>query len=155
MTGEPRKDWLVVKTLLRNSGDQAFADMAGELDYLVAFGKGRRIEEGLSASWMEHGKYVNARAVLDLALLQDQLLGGTREEGGIYVMNTHKAKGKQFDGVVLYRQQHHSPFVWRGETIPFKGSRTLLHMAITRARKHVLILSEAFPQCALLRSHGL
>ncbi len=105
--------------------------------------------------WLERGSHQNARAVLDGALLQDQLLAGTQVEAGIYVMNTHKAKGKQFGGVVLYRQEHHSPFVWRDEKAPYAKNPRLLHMGITRACKHVLILSEAYPACSLLKSHGV
>ncbi len=155
LSGDPRKDWSMAKKIMQDTGDQSFGEMASELDYLVAFGRGRRIAEGLSAVWLEHGKYENARTVLDAALLQDQLLAGTQAENGIYVMNSHKAKGKQFDGVVLYRQEHHSPFVWRDEKPPYAESRRLLHMAITRARKHVLILTEAYPACPLLKSHGI
>ncbi len=70
-------------------------------------------------------------------------------------MNVHKAKGKQFDGVVLYRQEHDSPFVWRGEPAPFDQGRRLLHMSLTRARKHVLILNEAFPSCPIVKAHKL
>jgi DNA helicase-2/ATP-dependent DNA helicase PcrA len=70
-------------------------------------------------------------------------------------MNMHKCKGKQFDGVVLYRQQHHSPFVWRNEAAPQTASRRYLHMAITRARFHVLILDEAGSTCPIMGPHTL
>jgi DNA helicase II / ATP-dependent DNA helicase PcrA len=100
MTGDPRKDWGTVKRLVQAPGEDWFGDMASELDYLIAFGRGRRIAEGLSSVWLEHGAHLRARAVLDNALLRDQLLAGAQAESGIYVMNTHKARGKQFDGVL-------------------------------------------------------
>jgi len=153
-SGDPRKDWSSSKRILQATGEASFIEMSAELDYLVAFGRGRRISEGLSSVWLERGCYHNARKTLNAALLEDQLVAGNQVEAGIYVMNTHKAKGKQFDGVILYRQEHHSPFVWRNENSPYAESRRLLHMGITRACKHVLILSEAYPACPLLRSHG-
>jgi len=155
LTGDPRKDWSATKKIMGNTGEQSFEDMASQLDYLVAFARGRRIAEALSAAWIEHGAYENARALLDAALAQDQLMSAGESLAGIHVMNSHKAKGKQFDGVVLYRQEHHAPFVWRAEAPPYAESRRLLHMAITRARKHVLIVSEAFPGCPILKWHKL
>jgi DNA helicase-2/ATP-dependent DNA helicase PcrA len=104
---------------------------------------------------MQYGAYVGARKALDDALAQDQLLSTGEELHGIHVMNMHKCKGKQFDGVVLYRQQYHSPFVWRGEKNPYMKSRRLLHMAITRAKSHVLILDEAYPQCPIIGKYKL
>ncbi|MNY66690.1 hypothetical protein D3C86_2041580 [compost metagenome] len=70
-------------------------------------------------------------------------------------MNIHKAKGKQFDGVILLQMQYESPFVWRDEGAPYENSRRLLHMALTRARKHVLILTQAFPACPILKMHRI
>ena len=155
MQGEPRWDWSAIKRIMHKTGDEAFIDMAGQLDYLVAFSRGKRIAEALSAAWMEHGYYKDARGILDSALAQDQLLSAGETIVGIHVMNVHKAKGKQFDGVILYRQEHHSPFVWPNDPAPHGESRRLLHMAISRARKHVLILTEVFPACPILKSHGL
>ena len=154
-TGNPRTDWLAIKKDLRHLGKTVFREMASSLDYLVAFAQGQRISESLSVLWLEHGAYRGAREALDGALAQDQLLSGREPLRGIHVMNMHKCKGKQFDGVVLYRQQHHSPFVWRGEAPPHTRSRRLLHMAITRARSHVLILDEVYSNCPILDPYKL
>ena len=154
-TGSPGHDWTEVKRDMRQAGDDSFKTMASSLEYLVAFARGQRVSDSLSSLWLEHGSYANAREALDAALAQDQLLSSRERADGIYVMNMHKCKGKQFDGVVLYRQQHHSPFVWRQEPSPQGSSRRLLHMAITRARSHVLILDEATSKCPILHPHVL
>ncbi len=150
--GDPRRDWTAVKETLRTAGDSTLEVAASQLDYLVAFARGRRISEALSTAWMEYGCYQDARAVVDATLSQDQLLSAGEQLEGIQVMNSHKAKGKQFDGVVLYQQEYHSPFAWRNETAPFTESRRLLHMTISRARRHVLVLSEVYPICPILKS---
>jgi DNA helicase-2/ATP-dependent DNA helicase PcrA len=155
LTGQPRHDWIQVKQALRASGDDAFIDIASSLDYLVAFASGKRISESLSEIWLEHGAYIGAQQAVDAALSEEQLLSSGEKLRGIHVMNMHKCKGKQFDGVILYRQQHHSPFVWRDEAPPFIRSRRLLHMAITRARFRVLILDEVYSKCPILDPHTL
>jgi DNA helicase-2/ATP-dependent DNA helicase PcrA len=129
--------------------------VADHLDYLVAFNRGERISASLAEIWRRHSSYRGARVALDGALAQEQLLSSGEAIGGIHVMNMHKAKGKQFDGVVLFRAQHSSPFVWRDDPPPYARSRKLLHVAISRARVHVLVLEEAFPDCGILGNHVL
>jgi DNA helicase-2/ATP-dependent DNA helicase PcrA len=155
LKGIPGEDWITVKLDMRRQGDDALREMASSLDYLVAFARGHRITENLSSLWVGHGSYVHARGALDAALAQDQLLSSVEQVRGIYVMNMHKCKGKQFDGVVLYRQQHHSPFLWRNEPAPYTRSRRILHVAITRARSHILILDEASSTCPIIAPHSL
>ena len=155
LTGEPGRDWLSVKQEMRNIGEPSFAEVASSLDYLVGFVRGHRIRDSLSEIWMQHAAYVGAREVIDGALTQEQLLSAGDDVQGIHVMNSHKCKGKQFDGVVLYRQQHHSPFVWRDEVAPYTASRRLMHMTITRARCHVLILDDVFSKCPITNAHVL
>jgi DNA helicase-2/ATP-dependent DNA helicase PcrA len=155
LTGEPGSDWLTVKNDMRQTGEDSFVEVASSLDYLVAFARGRRIRDNLSEIWMQHGAYIGAREALESALAQEQLISAGEELEGIHVMNMHKCKGKQFDGVVLYRQQHHSPFVWRNEASPQTRSRRLLHMAITRAKSHVLLLDEACSNCSIIDEHTL
>jgi DNA helicase-2/ATP-dependent DNA helicase PcrA len=81
-TGDPARDWSLVKRVLRDSGDQDLLNAAKSLDYLVAFNRGRRIAAGLGAIWARDGRYTDAREALDIALAQDQILGGVDDPPG-------------------------------------------------------------------------
>ena len=153
--GSPHGDWTQIKRALRAAGDSTLISVAEALDYLVAFNRGQRIAANLSELWLAYGSYAGARGALDNALAQEQLLSGTDELRGIHVMNMHKCKGKQFDGVVLYRERYSSPFVWKDDPAPYPKSRKVLHVAITRARSHVLVLSDAYSQCPIIGPHKL
>jgi DNA helicase-2/ATP-dependent DNA helicase PcrA len=154
-TGNPKTDWIRVKRELRSAAHDYLSDVADALDYLVAFNRGERIAAQLSELWLEHGAYPGARAALDDALAQEQLLSGSDHLKGIHVMNIHKCKGKEFDGVVLFRSQHCSPFVWQSDSAPYKKSRRLLRVAITRAKRHILILDEIGSSCPIIGPHTL
>ena len=154
-SGDPKKDWVRLKRELRASGDKYLSEIAYALDYLVAFNRGERIASSLSDLWLAARSYPGARTALDNALAQEQLLSGSDQLHGIHVMNMHKCKGKQFDGVILYRAQYSSPFVWPSDPPPHRKSRKVLHVAITRAKKHVLVLDEASSACPIIDPHVL
>jgi DNA helicase-2/ATP-dependent DNA helicase PcrA len=160
-SGDPSKDWNQVKRSLRNAANEELTGVAKNLDYLVAFNRGKRISGGLGAIWVRDGQYTGAREVLDSALAQDQILGGVDDPPGLQVMTVHKSKGKQFDGVILVREGRHdgaqlvSSFVWWGDTAPFHRSRKILRVAITRARVHTLIVEPIFPKCPIIGPHKL
>lgn len=159
--GDPARDWSTVKQALRNSGLGELAKVAGHLDYLVAFNRGKRISANLAEEWQRDGRYTNARRALDLALSQDQILDGLDDPNGLQVMNIHKAKGKQFDGVVVLRDVRHdgkklvSNMVWWDDPAPHPRSRKILRVAITRAKVHVLIVEPVWPDCPILSPHVL
>lgn len=159
--GDPGKDWLAVKKTLRASGQEELSKIAGYLDYLVAFNRGKRISGNLAEAWQRDGQYTRAREALDLALAQDQLLDGVESSGGLQVMTIHKAKGKQFDGVIVARSARHdgtglvSDMIWWDDPAPHPRSRRILRVAVTRAKAHVLILEPAWPRCPILGEHTL
>lgn len=161
LEGDPAKDWNFVKRELRKTQDKDLIEVARNLDYLVAFNRGRRISAGLGSVWARDGQYTNAREVLDTALAQDQILNGVDDPPGIQVMTIHKSKGKQFDGVIVVREGRHngqtleSSFVWWGDTPPHRRSRKILRVAVTRAKYHTLILEPVFPQCPIIGPHRL
>lgn len=161
LTGDPAKDWSYVRRLLRDSGNKELLATAKNLNYLVAFNRGRRITAGLGSIWARNGHYTGAREVLDIALAQDQILGGMDDPPGVQVMTIHKSKGKQFDGVILIREGRHngqrqvSSFIWWEDEPPYWRSRKILRVGVTRARIHTLILEHVFPACPIMAGHNL
>ncbi|PMS16459.1 ATP-dependent helicase [Trinickia dabaoshanensis] len=160
-SGDPSKDWILVKQTLRNSGHAELESVANQLDFLVAFQRGNRISASLAAVWLRDGAYTNARAALDAALAQEQIVDGVEPPTGLLVMNFHKAKGKQFDGVIIVREARRtnagvdSSFIWRGDIPPYSKSRKVLRVGLTRARVHAIILDPLWPVCPLLEGHKL
>jgi DNA helicase II / ATP-dependent DNA helicase PcrA len=160
-TGDPRTDWLRVKSAFRACRDGRIQSLAAHLDYLVAFGRGQFLAAGLLDCWTRSGNYTGARLAFDTAIAQDSILESSQELTGIHVMNVHRAKGKQFDAVVLFRKGvrsengWRSSFVWRDDANPYPRSRKILRVAVTRARKHVLIMDPIFPACPLLAGYRL
>lgn len=158
-TGDPAEDWLTVKHALRATQQAELVRVASQLDFLVAFRRGHRISAGLASEWLRDGAYTNARLALDQALAQEQILDGVEAPTGLQVMNIHKAKGKQFDGVIIVREARRtgagvdSSFIWRGDDPPYPKSRRVLRVGITRARVHTLILNPLWPPCPLLKGH--
>lgn len=160
-TGDPGKDWNHIKRLLRSTGNQNLTDVAKNLDYLVAFNRGKLISAALGAAWIRDLQYTEARKILDIALAQDQIIGGVDDPPGVQVMTIHKSKGKQFDGVIVVRESRHdgeqliSSFVWWGDKSPFYRSRKILRVAITRAKVHTLIIGPIWPQCPIVGPYNL
>lgn len=160
-SGDPAKDWSGIKRALRNVGDEDLTAVAKNLDYLVAFNRGKRISAGLGAAWVRDGQYTSAREILDIALAQDQILGGVDDPPGVQVMTVHKSKGKQFDGVIVVREGRHdgrqmvSSLIWWGDEAPHHRSRKILRVAITRAMVHTLMLGPIYPMCPIVGPHKL
>jgi DNA helicase-2/ATP-dependent DNA helicase PcrA len=160
-TGDPAKDWIFVKKTLRASGEPMLIAVAQHLDYLVAFNRGKRISAGLSATWEMTETYARAREALEAALTQDLILDGIDDPDGIQVMTIHKAKSKQFDGVLVVRRQTYngqklvSNFIWRDDVPPYRRSRKILMVAVTRAKVHTMMVQQVWPDCPIMSPHQL
>jgi len=160
--GGPASDWIVIKTALRSSPNHELARIAAHLDYLVAFNRGKRIATNLTEMWQRDGQYTMARAALEAALAEDQILGNLDDPNGLQVMTIHKSKAKQFDGVIVIREgvaegprKWRSSFVWRDDPPPYHRSRKILRVAITRSKHHVLVLEPPYPACPIMGEHQL
>jgi DNA helicase-2/ATP-dependent DNA helicase PcrA len=161
-SGDPGQDWTKIKGLLRKSSQPEIHKIASNLDYLIAFNRGKRIASNLSSMWMNEGAYTRAREALDTALVEDQLLAGVDDLRGIHVMTIHKSKGKQFDAVIIVCEgqrlgadQWQSTLVWRDDPTPYHRSRKILRVGITRARCRVLMLEPFYPKCPILTPYHL
>ncbi len=149
-SGTPEKDWLVVQDLLLSSTCTELVSITKNTKYLMAFNSGKMISQGLTNEWQSSGNYKGARNILDASISRSQILSEDKNQKGINVMTIHKAKGKEFDGVILFQNSHVAPFSARGDTAPFRRSKKLLFVGITRAKHHTLIIQDPSERSSLL-----
>ena len=154
-SGEPKRDWIEARRILREAGANPLESIAKDAEQLVAFQRGQRIASSLTDLWQSQGNYRNARTALDAALAEDQLLSGGNDLHGIHVMTVHKSKGKEFDAVIIFDDPNSSPLIFCPEDAPHPRCRRLLRVGITRARHHVLILTDMYRPSELLTGHHL
>ena len=99
------------------------------------------IGSALAKRWLDSGGYGRAAETVRRTLEARQLVSANTEPNGIVLMTMHKAKGKEFDGVVIIEGQHKGTFFGNpGESEPHSATRRLLRVGITRARHKVCIL---------------
>lgn len=154
--GSPAADWLAIRKRFEASGVEELRHVGRAVTYLMAFNRGRRISDALADVWHRKGCYENARQLIEAAITEDQIIGGDSDLVGVNVMTMHKSKGKEFDGVILLHIGNSiSPFSPDAEQPPHTKSRRLLRVGITRAKKHVLLVTDAFSPSPLLDGHVL
>lgn len=156
LSGNPGHDWLEVRRMFEASGTTELQWVARLVIYLMGFNRGRRISDALAEAWQRHGRYMGARALIETAITEDQIVGSGGDLTGINVMTMHKSKGKEFDGVIiLHLGNSMSPLSPDNEAPPHLKSRRLLRVGITRAKHHVLMLTDAYSPSPLLAGHSL
>ena len=70
---------------------------------------------------------------------------------GVHVMTIHKAKGKEFDEVVLYEGMFQGRYLRRDSTLEeLARSRLVLRVGVTRAMRRATIMTPIGDRCALL-----
>ncbi len=155
-SGSPGRDWLSVRGMFEASGAAELRLVARQVIYLMGFNRGRRISDALAEVWQRRASYEGARALIETAVTEDQIIGSDGGLSGINVMIMHKSKGKEFDGVIiLHLGNSMSPLSPDYERAPHLKSRRLLRVGITRAKQHVLMLTDAYSHSPLLKRHSL
>ena len=155
LQGNPKKDWLSVRRLLRESNVKELQAVNSSVQYLMAFNRGKKISEGLAEAWKEHTQYLKCREIIERTLREEQLLSDDNESRGIHVMTLHKSKGKEFDGVIIFDESRISPLLYGDNAPPYYKSRKLFRVGITRAKTHVLLLTDLFSPTPLLTGFKL
>ena len=135
-SGESGEDWLTVRRFFEESECEALTVIARDAKYLRLLHRGSILRSRLSVLWRTNGNYKGALAAVREALLQEHFSAGVRDWKGVHVMTIHKAKGKEFDEVIVYEGRYQHRIVdARASADRIAQARRNLRVAVTRAKK--------------------
>jgi DNA helicase-2/ATP-dependent DNA helicase PcrA len=100
--GDPDADWFAVRDILEKGACPRLRDIAEEVRNIRLLERGAVLRQELSQDWRTHGAYRNALSITRQAFVREHFATANRPERGLIVMNMHKAKGKQFDEVIIF-----------------------------------------------------
>lgn len=137
--GEPVADWKAAQKIMAQVG--ALAEIGRQVRLVRLFRATDALGRGLAELWLAAGNYRTATILIKRILDQEKLISLEQDPRGCLLMNIHKSKGKEFDGVVLVEGSFKSFFFdEKNEKPPYPQSRRLLRVALTRARFRAAIV---------------
>lgn len=140
LTGDPMPDWRAIRRLFDESERTELQAVGRDARHMRLLRRGAQIESRLAEAWRTNGCYRAARELLAAAVLEDQFTATTRPHLGVTVMTIHKAKGKEFDEVIVFENEFHR-FLSRAGAEAERSARFNLHVAVTRAKVAARIMT--------------
>ena len=152
LTGDPNKDWRAIRSILENGICSRLKEIAGEVRNIRVLERGTQLRQELSQDWRDHGFYRNALSITRQAFVKEHFSTNAKPESGVVVMNMHKAKGKQFDEVIVFEGW---PVMHRNEILSNQGrivrsnlkenindqARQNFRVSVTRGKRQTTILT--------------
>ena len=80
--------------------------IASDVKYLRLLQKGSQLYVAFDSLWRKSYSYDGAVEAVSSALTQEHFSMSTKTWDGISIMTIHKAKGKEFDVVIIYMREN-------------------------------------------------
>ncbi|MEU6025323.1 ATP-dependent helicase [Micromonospora sp. NPDC047134] len=144
--GDPVSDWQIARARLHGSTE--LEEIFKRARLLRLFKATDALAWALLDAWDGRDAYTDAAQAVRQVLAAEALEAAQAEPVAVSLMNMHKSKGKEFDGVIIVEDQYAAPLLdpaW--DQSRSQGARRLLRVAITRARHIVIFVrpTEATP----------
>ncbi len=134
-------DYLTIVSMLAASDATEIKPMAGYVRMLNLVTRGSDIETSLADTWRANGSYAGAADTIRNAVLQYQLTSSKRGNRDLIVMTIHRAKGREFDEVIIYEERYDPLLRLTPTPRDLESARYALNVAVTRAKKRATILT--------------
>lgn len=151
LCGDPIDDWINMRGIIGSCKSDALKQLFKDAMFIKLLHKGSILQSGLAGLWRSQGNYQGAVNLVRNALLQEHFSMTAKVPKGILLMTIHKAKGKEFDEVIIYEDRYSRRFLHNpNDKGDVRRSKLLLRVAVTRAIKRATILTPAQEKCSLL-----
>lgn len=161
LTGDPDTDWTSVRNILEAGACPRLCDIGTETRNVRLLGRGTQLRQALAQDWRSFGGYRNAVSIVRNAFVQQHFSNTGKPERGLSIMNMHKAKGKQFDEVIIYEgfpRKAQGKIVSNSDRFVRQNLRANIgsdtrqnfRVSVTRAKSRTTILTPHDDPCVLL-----